>query len=104
MFQSRANSSLLMLSRRVQSALLSARFLPPPSTGSEILSGFERTGTGRASDASIAAVVQRIVGNIVLTDVGPDIIQRPIQQRIKLRQAVARIPLLNLHRVPDRRL
>src|SRR5208282_1793542 len=47
-------------SARMQAAFLALGILPPPAPGPDVLPDGHRAGTGRATDARIKAVVQRI--------------------------------------------
>src|ERR1700730_4161195 len=75
----------------MQSAL---RFVEPrPASGARI---FSRPHTSRAmgaSNAGIAAIVQRIVGQVVVMDVTPDFCGGPIDERVDLDQMKLRVPL-----------
>src|SRR5947209_14196510 len=57
-----------------------------------------RLGAGRASDRGIALIVERVVWQIVLVDVAPEVLLGPVRQRVDLPQA-ARIVALELGRV-----
>ena len=43
-----------------------------PAAGALVLAFANGAGAGLAADRALAAVVQRIVGEVVLLDVGPD--------------------------------
>src|SRR5690349_1006282 len=75
----------------VQAAFLLPR--PTPAAGAVILAGTYGSSARPAADAGIAAVVQRIIGDIVLGDEVPDILFRPVQERVDLHQLELGIPL-----------
>src|SRR6478752_67277 len=52
-----------------------------------------RVGAVRASDRGVAAIVQRVVGDVVGGDVGPDVALGPVGQRVELPQAVLAVPV-----------
>src|SRR6266498_1361337 len=52
-----------------------------------------RPGAGDASDRAVAGLVQRVVGNLVDPDVGPDPLLVPVGERVQLPDAVALRPL-----------
>src|SRR5574337_2058001 len=66
----------------VQAALLGCGILPPPSPSPDIFTGLDGPRTRRAPDAGIAPIVQRVVRDVVLPDIGPDLLLRPIGQRV----------------------
>ena len=69
--------------------LLEAR---PPSS-SNIFSGLNRSGAMGASDARIIAVVQGVIGDVVLADVIPHLLSRPVRNGVDLDQLKLRVPL-----------
>jgi len=81
----------------VQAAFFFGGVFPPPAAGAKILAGADGPGAWRTADADKALVVQRIVGNVVLPYVVPDLLERPVEQRVKLDQLVRRIPFKRLH-------
>src|ERR1700751_3157826 len=59
-------------------------------------------GARRAADRGVAKVMQRVVGKVVLVDVSPQVLLRPVGQRVDLPDAPALVPL-ELGRVRARR-
>src|SRR3954464_169964 len=89
----------------VQSAFLFFVLFPPPAAGALGLARRHRARAGRAADREEAAIVQLVVGNIVLADELEDALARPVQQRIDLEQMVGRIERgIRRHRAIDRLL
>src|SRR5439155_4111044 len=72
------------LDRAVDAALLRRVRLPPPPSGAVGLAGTNRTGARRAADRRIALVVQRVVGHVVLAHVVPNLVLRPLGERVEL--------------------
>src|SRR5689334_9966435 len=70
----------------VEAALLEGGFLPPPAALALVLAGMDGTRAGLAADGDEAAVVERVVGHVVLADVGPDLLRGPVGQRVELEQ------------------
>ena len=52
--------------RDMQAALLRRLVLPPPAAGAHVLARGHRARAGRAADARVEPVVQRVVGHVVL--------------------------------------
>ena len=71
----------------MQPAFLFFFLFPPPAAGALGLARRDRARAGRAADREEAAIVQPIVGNIVLADEIKDAFARPVQQRIDLEQS-----------------
>ncbi len=69
---------------RMEPTLLHPVLLPPPATGASVFPGEHRAGARRASDGGEALIVQPIVGNLVVAEVGPDLVLIPIGQGIEL--------------------
>ena len=65
----------------VDPALALLGLLPPPAPGALVLAGLDRPGARRAADRRVAAVVEGVVGQVVLADVGPDPVARPVGER-----------------------
>src|SRR6188768_1090138 len=61
----------------MQSAFLPHLLLPPPAARPRIVADGHRTRARRAADAGIATVVERVVRNVVLRQVVPDVVMRP---------------------------
>jgi len=54
-----------------------------------VLAGADRAGAGLAADAEEAAVVQFVVGHLVVADIAPHLLGRPVRQRVELGQGAA---------------
>src|SRR5579863_6153620 len=67
-----------------------ARFgvFPPPAPGAMTLPRCGGTRARRAANAGIAAIVQRVVRQLLGANIGPDIALGPIEQWTDLLQAV----------------
>src|SRR5256712_3512790 len=59
---------------------------PGPAPGPGILAGLHRAGAVGAADAGIVLVVERVVGDLVQLDVGPDVLGLPPGERVELDQ------------------
>ena len=88
----------------VQSALFFTRIFPPPSSGSEILTGPDGSGTWRTTDADETAVVKNVIRNIVLIDVCFCLFCRPVQQRIVFNDIVRCVVFKNFKILASRRM
>src|SRR5690606_23288152 len=64
-----------------------------PSPGSLILVIVHGSCARNAADARVASVVKGVVGKIVEVDVAPDVVARPVYERVDLEQTVAIVPL-----------
>src|SRR5579875_1036777 len=73
--------------QEIDPAFLGDVSLPPPPAGPWVLAGAGRTGTGLTADAGKAALIERVVGDIVLPDVFPDLRGRPVSQWVELEDA-----------------
>src|SRR5471030_1006626 len=80
----------------VQAALFRVRVLPPPAAGAHVFARFDGARAGRAAYRWVALVVQGIIGDVVVADVVPDVLLRPVGERIKLGHAVGRIVFLHM--------
>src|SRR3954469_21722733 len=69
-----------------------------PAAGAFLLLGRNRAGARNAADRPEADVVQRVVGNLVDRDVGPDALLVPVGERVQLPDLEAVRPL-HLRRV-----
>src|SRR5258708_37308980 len=58
-----------------------------------MLAGLDRARAGLAADRGIAAIVQRVVGNLVGAQVRPDILGGPVGERAELPLAMRRVLL-----------
>src|ERR1700730_13960417 len=76
----------------MQSAFLFTVIFPPPSARSEIFSRLNSPGTGRTTNADKSFVMQRIIGDIMLTDKLTDFIGGPEQQWIVFDDCIVLIP------------
>src|SRR5438477_10593279 len=65
----------------LQAALLDGAVLPPPASRALVLAGPGRARAWSAPDGRVAKVIQRVVGHVVLLDVGPHLILRPNGER-----------------------
>src|SRR5438132_3631710 len=64
-----------------------------PASGALVLPRSDGTGAGDAADRRIAAIVQRVVRNLVDVDIGLDALGVPVDERLDLPDAVALRPL-----------
>src|SRR5215208_2769082 len=64
-----------------------------PTAGPLLFLGARRPGARNAADRAEAHVVERVVGNLVDGDVGPDPLLVPVGERVQLPDAVALGPL-----------
>ena len=64
-----------------------------PTSRARIFSNPHRRGAGNAADGLIPLIVKRIVGNVVLHDVTPQVLRRPAGQWVDLDQTKLRISL-----------
>ena len=64
-----------------------------PAACALLLFRSRRTGAGDAPDRPVAGLVQRVVGNLVHLDVGPDALLVPVGERVQLPHAIALGPL-----------
>src|SRR3989475_6422066 len=63
-----------------------------PAPGPRILAGLHRAGAVGAADARIVLVMERVVGDLVQLDVGPDVLPLPFGERVELDQFELRVP------------
>src|SRR5437588_8107202 len=75
-----------------------------PAAGALLLVRRGRPGAGDAADRAVAGLVQRVVGNLVDLDVGPDALLVPVRERVELPDPVAVRPLELRSRRAARRL
>src|SRR2546423_11518756 len=75
-----------------------------PAAGPLLLVGRRRPRAGDAPDRAVAALVQRVVRDLVDLDVGPDAFLVPVGERVELPDAVALRPLQLRRRRSARRL
>src|SRR4051794_1542749 len=72
------------LDRAVDAALLRRVRLPPPTAGAVGLAGVDRPGARLAADRRVALVVERVVRDALAADVVPDLLLRPLRERVQL--------------------
>src|SRR5271157_1212743 len=63
-----------------------------PTARSRVFADLDRLRAMRAPDAGIIAVVQRVVGKVMIADVFPNLFRSPIGQRIDLNHPKLRVP------------
>src|SRR5207244_2385465 len=68
----------------VQAALLERLLLPPPAPLALVLPGVDRPRARLAADREEAALVEGVVGHLMLADVGPHLLRRPVRERVEL--------------------
>ena len=88
----------------MQTTLLDFRVFPPPPAGSNILTRRNGPRTRDATNARITFVVQRIVGNIELLQICPNVGQTPVKQGTEFLKAIVGIELRLSQIFPGRRL
>src|SRR5947207_1275487 len=72
------------LDRAVDAALLGRVRLPPPAAVARRLARPDRARARRAADRGVAALVQRMRGHVVGAGVVPDLLLRPLGERVEL--------------------
>src|SRR4051812_31862229 len=65
--------------------------LPPPAAGARMLAGLHGARARLATQRRIAAIVQRVVRHVLLADVLPDLVERPVHERAEFPDAVGRV-------------
>src|SRR5258705_13911525 len=63
------------------------------SSRASVFPDLNRRGAGHAAQRWVALIVERVVGNIMLHDVFPNIFRRPTRERVDLNQTKLRISL-----------
>src|SRR6266542_1653485 len=91
------------LDRAVDPALLRRIRLPPPAPGALGLARLDRTRARCATDGRVAAVVEGVIGNVVLAHVVPDLVLRPLGERVELHDRAVVVVDLDLADVRPRR-
>src|SRR5882724_6848373 len=91
------------LDRAVDAALLGCVRFPPPAPGTIGLAGANRPRARCAADRRIALVVQRVVRHLVLAHVVPDLVLRPLGERVELHDRAVVVVDLDLADVRPRR-
>src|ERR1044071_4900106 len=71
----------------MQTALAGFRLFPPPAARALIFPGLDRAGARRAADARESLIMQLVVRHFMSGDVVPDLLARPVRQRIDLDDA-----------------
>src|SRR5437667_306490 len=87
----RLNAAAALMFDDVQTAFLLAG--AAPAAGAFVLAATDRRRAWPATDAGIAAIVQRIVWHIVLGDERPHVALGPVKQRIDFHQVEFCVPL-----------
>src|SRR3954470_21592351 len=72
------------LDRAVDPALLRGVRLPPPAAGAARCAGLDRARARSAADRGVALVVERVVRDVALAHVVPDLLLVPLGERIEL--------------------
>src|SRR5437773_8214569 len=67
-----------------------------PATRAGIFTRLDGAGAVCASDGRVSLIVQRVVGNVMPLDIGPDILRRPTRQGIEFDQFKLRVPVDDL--------
>ena len=75
----------------MQSAFGFLKWLPAP--GARIFTGVHGRGAVRAANTGVAAIVERVVWHVMLSDVLPDVRVGPCRQGIELHQLKLVVPL-----------
>src|SRR5579859_3302123 len=65
----------------VDAALLHLALLPPPPSRALVLARLRRSRAGGAADRRVAALVEGVVGHLVLADIRPHLVRRPRRER-----------------------
>src|SRR6476646_15356 len=91
------------LDRAVDAALLRRVRLPPPATCAQVLAGLRRPRARRAADRREALRIQRVDRQLVVADVVPDLVLRPLGERIQLHDRAVVVVDLDLADVAARR-
>src|SRR5208337_3340720 len=98
----RAGNSKLAAVQRMQPAL--GLGLSRPPTRAFVLSIDHGLGTGPAANRGIPPIVQRVVGDAIGHDEGPDVAASPVQQGVDLHEAELGVPAYHLRLRSVRRL
>src|SRR5665213_1416945 len=91
------------LDRAVNAALFRCVRLPPPATGAHVLALLRRPCARRAADRGVALVVQRVVRQVVLLHVVPDVFLGPFGEWVELHDRAMVVVDLDLADVAARR-
>src|SRR5882724_6287786 len=70
--------------RKMDSALLSDILLPPPASGTRILSRLDGASAGCAADTGVAARIERMQGNVMFANVPVHLRRAPVHQGVDL--------------------
>src|SRR5206468_5150999 len=78
--------NLLLDVAGVETALFEGLLFPPPAALALVLAGVDGAGAGFAADRVEAAIMERVVGYVVLADVCPHLARGPVGERVELDQ------------------
>ena len=84
------------LDRAVHSALLRRAGLPPPTPRARRLAGRDRARAGAAADRRVPLRVEGVGGHVVVAEVLPDLVVRPLRERVELDDGVVVVVDLDL--------
>src|SRR5437763_3187106 len=90
------------LDRAVDPAFLRRIRLPPPAAGPRRLVGRDRARARRAADRLVTLVVERVVGDLALAHVVPDLLLGPLGERVQLDHGAVIVVDLDLAAVRPR--
>ena len=80
----------------MHAALLRRARLPPPTAGTDGLAGRDRAGARSAADRRVALRVQRMHGDVVVSEVVPDLVFGPLGERVELEETAVVVVDLDL--------
>src|SRR5690606_18436362 len=100
--RSSSDAGAIALLADVDAALLGVGVLPPPATRAHVLAGLDRPRAGLAADRRIARPVQAVHRHVVVPNVRPHLLVRPVGERIHLHDAAVCRVHLDLGHVPAR--
>src|SRR5690625_280106 len=75
-----------------------------PSAVTFIFPVTDRTGAGNTADARVAFILKRVVGEVVVTDIVPDLFTAPGSHRIDFHRLGCRVIFNDLYIFSSRRL
>src|SRR5262245_14726291 len=73
--------------RAVHATLVRGTLFPPPASSAMVLPRLHRTSAGRAADAGVTQIIERMVRHVVRTDIIPHLIFSPVGQGVDLHNA-----------------